>query len=208
MEKYKIGEVVVFGGRSWRVLSVKKEAVLILTEAIISQHEYHDTAEEITWANCALRSYLNDTFYNQFTESEKAQILPVLNKNLDNEWYGTTGGEDTLDTIFLLSIEEVACQYFGDSSDLLYNPGKNQRYWLQRKDENNSQREAYLDGYRWWWWLRSPGRANRRAVYIHGDGNIGIQGNGTFNYNSNTRHRLTNDNRGGVRPALWLKMEN
>lgn len=124
MEKYKIGKIVAFGSYSRRVLSIKEEAILILTDAIISKQEYHDTAEEITWADCAIRSYLNDTFYNQFTESDKVRILPVLNKNPNNEWYGTAGGEDTLDKIFLLSSEEVACQYFGDSSNLLYNPGK------------------------------------------------------------------------------------
>lgn len=205
MEEYKLGAVLSFGDYSWHILAVEKEAVLIMTEHIIAQHEYHNAPEDITWADCSLRSYLNGEFYDRFTESEKQRILPTINKNLDNEWYGSDGGEETQDRIFLLSIEEVACRYFGDSSALLYNPGKNQRYWFQRKDSNNHQREAYFDGYGWWWWLRSPGRSNRRAVYIHGDGNIGIQGNGTFNYNSNTLHPLTNDNRGGVRPALWLK---
>lgn len=33
-------------------------------------------------------------------------------------------GADTRDNIFLLSLQEVACQYFGDSSSRLYNPGK------------------------------------------------------------------------------------
>jgi len=60
--------------------------------------------------------------------------------------------------------------------------------------------------YIWWLLLRSPGRANRRAVYILGEGNKGIQGNGTFRYNSNIIHPLTGDNYGGIRPALWLKL--
>ncbi|MCG8685316.1 MAG: hypothetical protein MI892_10600, partial [Desulfobacterales bacterium] len=59
-------------------------------------------------------------------------------------------------------------------------------------------------GYVWWWWLRSPGRDNRRAVYIHGDGYIGIQGNGPFRYNSSTIHPSTGDNSGGVAKKIVM----
>ncbi|MBP1047333.1 hypothetical protein I6N96_13700 [Enterococcus sp. BWM-S5] len=207
MEEARIGSILPFGDYNWRVLAVKEQSILLMTEEIIEQREYHDTPEDITWADCALRKYLNDAFYNSFTEADKVRIIPTSNKNSNNEWYDSIGGEDTQDHIFLLSIEETVCQYFGDSSKLLYNPSKKQRYWFQRKDENNPKREAYFNNRGWWWWLRSPGRGNRRAVYIHGDGNIGIQGNGTFKYSSNTLHPISGDNRGGVRPALWLKLE-
>lgn len=98
-------------------------------------------------------------------------------------------------------------QGFGDSSKNLENRSSKQRYWFHKKDINNNKRRSSFEGYIWWWWLRSSGRDNRRAVYIHGDGNIGIQGNGTFRYSSNTIHPLTGDNSGGVRPALWLSLE-
>ena len=150
-----------------------------------------------------MRKYLNGEFYDKFTAAEKSRIIPVLNKNPDNQWYGSKGGEDTQDSIFLLDIEEVVCRYFGDSCSKLYNPGKNQRYWFERKDENNSKRIARLVGENnriWWWWLRSPGRVSIKAVYIHGDGNIGIQGNNILKGNISDG-RCT----GGVRPALWLK---
>ena len=48
---------------------------------------------EITWADCALRRYLNGAFYDRFTANEKARIVPVINKNPDNPWYGTEGAE-------------------------------------------------------------------------------------------------------------------
>ena len=75
---------------------------------------------------------------------EKELIVPVINKNPDNNWYKTIGGDDTEDRIFLLSLEEAVCRYFGDSSSLLYNPRKNQRYWFERKDINNEIRIATL----------------------------------------------------------------
>ncbi|MDQ0362054.1 DUF6273 domain-containing protein [Breznakia pachnodae] len=201
----KAGELITFGNYEWRVLDVQSDRVLLITEDMIGQHPYHNKAGNVTWKDCELRSYLNTEFYKTFSEEDRKRIITVINKNPNNEWYDSNGGEDSKDKIFLLSIEEVACKYFGDSSTLLYNPGKNQKYWFQRKDENNSNRRSKFGGYGWWWWLRSPGRDNKRAVYIWGDGNIGIQGNGTYKYSSNTIHPITKDNSGGIRPALWIK---
>ncbi|WP_070000996.1 DUF6273 domain-containing protein [Cellulosilyticum sp. I15G10I2] len=197
----QVGDKISFGCYDWRVLDIQNDVALIITECIIEQRAYHDAYKDITWADCSLRKYLNGEFYNKFNATDKARIIPVSNKNPDNQWYGSKGGEDTQDKIFLLSIEEAVCQYFGDSSSKLLNPGKNQRYWFERKDQNNSKRIAmYKSGMRWWW-LRSPGRVNIKAVYVHGDGNIGIQGNNILKGNiSEVMYR------GGVRPALWLKL--
>lgn len=96
--------------------------------------------------------------YDRFKETDRSRIIPVLNKYHDNHWYGSKGGADTKDNIFLLSLEEV-CTYFGDSHSRLLNPGKNQRYWFERKDENNSRRIAKLQGKEGscWWSLISTG---------------------------------------------------
>ena len=197
------GDKISFGSYEWRVLEVQKNTALIITEYIIEQRAYHNAYKDITWADCSLRKYLNSEFYDRFSAAEKSRIIPVLNKNPDNQWYGTKGGRDTQDSIFLLSIEETVCRYFGDSSSKLYSPGKNQRYWFERKDKNNSKRIARLESRKegsWWWWLRSPGRVSIKAVYIHGDGNIGIQGNNILKGNISD-----GECKGGLRPALWLK---
>ena len=197
------GDKISFGSYEWRVLEVQNNTALIITEYIIEQRAYHNAYKDITWADCSLRKYLNNEFYDRFSAAEKLRIIPVLNKNPDNQWYGTKGGTDTQDSIFLLSIEETVCRYFGDSSSKLYSPGKNQRYWFERKDKNNSKRIARLEKRKegsWWWWLRSPGRVSIKAVYIHGDGNIGIQGNNILKGNISD-----GECKGGVRPALWLK---
>ena len=197
------GDKISFGSYEWRVLEVQNNTALIITEYIIEQRAYHNAYKDITWADCSLRKYLNNEFYDRFSAAEKSRIIPVLNKNPDNQWYGTKGGTDTQDSIFLLSIEETVCRYFGDSSSKLYSPGKNQRYWFERKDKNNSKRIARLEKRKegsWWWWLRSPGRVSIKAVYIHGDGNIGIQGNNILKGNISD-----GECKGGLRPALWLK---
>ena len=200
----QVGDKILFGNYDWQVLDIQNDRALIITENIIEQRPYHNAYVGITWADCSLRKYLNGEFYDRFNKDDKSRICPVINKNPDNQWYGTKGGEDTRDRIFLLSIEEVVCKYFGDSSSKLYNPGKNQRYWFQRKDENNGRRIARLEANKeqiWWWWIRTPGRVNVKAVYIHGDGNIGIQGNNILKGNI-ADGKCT----GGVRPALWLKL--
>jgi len=195
----QIGDEITFGKYKWRVLDVQNNAVLIVTEHIIETRPYHNKYVDVTWADCALRKYLNSEFYDAFSEADKARIIPTINKNLDNQWYCTNGGIDTQDKIFLLSIEEVACKYFGDSSEKLYNKGAKQKYWFERKDENNSKRIAMYNGRKRWYWLRSPGRVNVKAVYIHGNGDIGIQGNNILKGNVSEP-----DYFGGVRPVLWL----
>lgn len=199
----QVGDKISFGGYQWQVLHIQNHRALIITEHIIEQRPYNDAYVGITWADCSLRKYLGSEFYDNFSVVDKDRISPVLNKNPDNQWFGTKGGKDTLDSIFLLSLDEV-CRYFGDSTSNLYNPGKNQRYWFERKDINNSKRLARLldkEGC-WWWWLRSPGRVNVKAVYIWGtDGTIGIQGNNILKGNISDG-KCT----GGVRPALWLKI--
>lgn len=201
-----VGEKIIFGNYEWRILEIQDDKILLITEEIIMQKDYHNKKEHITWKDCDLRKYLNIDFYNTFSSEEKERIIEVKNKNSDNLWYNSNGGEDTIDKIFLLSLDEVVRIYFGDSSYLLDNPLDKQRYWFQRKDENNINRITRYNGSIWWWWLRTPGKDNRYAVYVHGDGNIGIQGNGISKRNVKIIHPITLDNRGGIRPALWIKI--
>ena len=201
MIKQKVGDRIVFGNYEWRILDIQNSKALLISECILEQRSYHEEYVDITWTKSSMRKYLNSGFYDQFTKEEKDCILLTYNQNLDNQWYGTNGGEDTNDYFFLLSLDEV-CTYFGDSRSKLYQKGKNQRYWFERKDENNEKRIARLAGKNgaWWWWLRSPGRVNVKAVYIFGtDGNIGIQGNNIFKGNLSDGWCT-----GGMRPAMWM----
>jgi hypothetical protein len=199
-----IGSVMEFGGYRWNVLAVKEDRILLLTDRIIEQRDYHDKKEPVTWEQSEIRRYLNGDFLDRFGSDEKKRILVTHNTNAGNPWYGSPGGNDTPDSVFLPSLDEVVRSYFGDSSRLLDNPKPNQRYWFDRKDENNVRRMAmFLDSH-WWWWTRTPGKNNRVAVYVHGDGNIGIQGNGIAKTSFNTLHCVTKSNKGGVRPAIWI----
>jgi len=200
-----IGDIITFGDYQWKILDIKENEILIISDQIIEQRDYHDKKEAVTWEQSEIRHYLNNSFFERFSSSDKERILTTHNINADNPWYGSIGGVDTFDRVFLLSLDEVARSYFGDSSRLLDNPKPNQRYWFDRKDANNVKRTALFMDLIWWWWTRTPGKNNKVAVYIHGDGNIGIQGNGISKTSFNTLHPITKSNEGGIRPAMWVK---
>ena len=140
-----------------------------------------------------MRRYLNGEFYNRFTAEERGRILETRVINSDNHWYGTTGGADTTDRVFLLSIDEVV-RYFGDSGQLWNRP--NDEWWID--DEYNQARVAYRleDNEAWWWWLRSPGSNSYSAANVLSDGWLNVSGNSV--------HRSYY---GGVRPAMWLNLQ-
>ena len=119
--EYIIGKIINFGGYSWRVLSIENGKALIITEHIIDMQPYNNGLEKryekTTWETCDLRVYLNENFYNSFSDADKTKILEVTNTNEDNQLYGTAGGNDTADKVFLLSLSELT-KYFGDSGQL------------------------------------------------------------------------------------------
>jgi len=129
-------EKIKFGGREWLVLDKEDGKALIMSEAV-EYRKFHHSEVEVTWADCELRKYLNNEYYNAFDESEKARILQTtLPPCYANPWHGPGGGKSRLvrikeksdryemefdkcteEKIFLLSIEELI-KYTGDSGDL------------------------------------------------------------------------------------------
>jgi len=75
------------------VLDIQNNVALIITECIMEQRAYRDVYKDITWEDSSLRKYLNGEFYNKFDAIDKARIIPVLNKNPDNQWYGSKGNQ-------------------------------------------------------------------------------------------------------------------
>jgi len=187
------GDFIRFGNYDWQVLEVRSQQVLIITKFIIGSRWYHDSFTTVTWAECTLRKFLNTRFYHSFSPEEQTRIMEVQNRNADNPWFGTQGGEDTRDFVFLLSLDEV-CRYFGDSSPKLYAKG-GQRWQID--DEYNPQRIALLGDKPCWWRLRSPGYYSKTAASVSAEGKVYVRGNGVSG---------TPKMGGGLRPALWLRV--
>ena len=198
-----IGDTIQLGGLDWLVLDIQDGKALVISEKVLSQRPWHYEQRLLTWEPSDIRRYLNGTFFdNTFTEEEKAFIVETRVVNNMNPWFGSAGvGEDTMDRVFLLSLEEVV-QYFGDSGILSEMAGQPvvvlSNYVIT--DEYNYARAttAIEDDIVRWWWLRTPGRAvnslvDASAAAITGGGDIIVYG----------IYLVTE---GGVRPALWLRI--
>lgn len=210
--KHKVGDTINFGGYQWRVLEVKTDKILVLSEYVLNvSSQYHSSLVQVTWEVSDTRKYLNGDFYNSFSSSDQLKIVESLISTPNDSWYGTPGGNDTTDKIFLLSREEVV-KYFGDSGKFA-NPDKNDgRYpWLDKglplwwmNDKFDSVRKAYdTNGNAVNWWLRSPGSFSVDDEPIISVSSIGDDG--TIGYfpvaMSNPEYPI------GIRPALWLNLK-
>ncbi|MCL2767343.1 MAG: DUF6273 domain-containing protein [Synergistaceae bacterium] len=197
----RIGNIIPFGGYDWRVLDVQGSMALTITENVIKRRPYNAQQTGVTWETCPLREYLNGEFLQKFTREEQGRIAETRIQNHDNLWYGTKGGDDTNDKIFLLSLEE-ADKYFGNSGD--YQNKRRKSYengkWVSVdngfafSNANDSDRIANYSRQASWWWLRSPGRTIHNVSVVYDDGLVDVGG-----YGASFEH-------GGLRPALWLNL--
>ena len=172
----KVGDIIPFGAYSWRVLDVQDGKALLLSELALGVGEYNEKFTAVTWETCTLRLFLNEGFYNEFSAEEKARIAETTLPNNDNPLFGTSGGNDTSDKIFLLSIEEVK-KYFGDSGQL----------------DNSALIALSSNGAASEWWLRSPGVSETSAASVSEGGEFDFYGEATS---------MSKD----IRPALWLTL--
>ncbi|MDR0490345.1 MAG: DUF6273 domain-containing protein [Oscillospiraceae bacterium] len=136
----KAGDLYEMGGYVWQVLESKDDKAFLITRDIIDVRAFDGAGRTNTWGSCPLRSWLNNEFYSGFSALEKSRITETNVVNNDNPWYGTDGGPDTVDKIFLLSIEEVV-RYFGDSGALANWNGKDDSI----RDEYGDYRQAELN---------------------------------------------------------------
>ena len=188
LKSVEIGDIIKFGDYTWQVLDIQGVGALLLCEKAVAQKQYNKTFSDVTWETSLLRKYLNEDFFDKFSEEEKTHILETKVTNNHNHWFNTKGGNSTNDKIFILSLGEVV-KYFGDSGQLSNRPVDARRI----KDDFNSSRIVKdLDDIDTWWWLRTPGFYALNAVYINISGWIYIDGNNVNLYG------------GGIRPALWL----
>ena len=106
----KIGGVVKFGTCDWMVLERTDGNALLTKYMADNKHPYHDKSEKVTWESCALRKYLNGEFLEdgKFTPEELAMILTTNVENVANEEFGTDGGKNTQDKVFLMNEPEFA----------------------------------------------------------------------------------------------------
>lgn len=157
----------------WRVLSVNGNDAFLLADRNLDAGSYNEKFTDVTWATCTLRTWLNDTFLNTaFTPAEQTAIKNTTVVNKDNPYYGTEGGENTIDKVYLLSIAEVCNTAYGFNGEFDTNSetreAKNTAYAKECGAWTSTSTEYEGNG---WWWLRSPGTDRSiNASYVDDSG--------------------------------------
>ena len=171
----------------WLVLDVdtKSNKALLISRYALDCMPYNTSWKDVTWATCTLRTWLNSTFLNNaFTAEEKKAILTTTVDNSKSQGcYGTNGGRNTQDKVFLLSYAE-AWKYFKN----------NEARKCQPTAYAVKQNATKADNGNCWWWLRSPGSSSYSASYVYNGGSL-------LDYSV----YYTTD--GSVRPAFWLNLD-
>jgi hypothetical protein len=196
---YYIGAIVEFGvypqerqqyGKyydmdiEWIVLDIQGENALLLSKDGLDCKCYHEEEIDMTWEECDLRQWLNDEFYNMaFRKYEKPFIITADVSADENPDWETDPGNDTLDNVFLLSVNEVF-KYFPDQDDRLCAPTQYARSHNAFANEDGNG----------WWWLRTPGRTQSDGTMVNSTGRLGPSGD------------PVTGSRGCVRPCIWVKM--
>ena len=191
-KQYKVGDTISFGRYpqdedggvkpiEWTVMKTEKNKMLLFSKYVLDAKQYNEKSEEVTWETSDIRRWLNSDFYTTaFNDIEQSKIL-VRTEN--DPMYGTAGGNDTEDKVFLLSIEEAESFFINDG---------------ERKAKTTKYAEkagVYMDdeGYSWRW-LRSPGFHSICAAILDYRGWVHEDGFCVDCYAY------------GVRPALWLNL--
>ena len=194
--EYKVGKTIEFGNYpqdkdgtekpiEWIVMKKEGNQVLLLSKYVLDAKPYNEEFEDVTWETSDIRQWLNNEFYTTaFNKTEKAKIQTSLIKNEDNSEYGTSGGNDTEDKVFLLS-EKEAETLFSDEEERI---AKATEYAEKSGVYVNKEKAA-------WWWLRSPGYSSRDAAGVGSHGWVDRSGYNVSSYFD------------GVRPALHLNLQ-
>jgi serine/threonine protein kinase len=194
---YKIGETIEFGNYpqdkdgtekpiEWIVMKNEGNQILLLSKYVLDAKPYNKEWEDVTvtWETSDIRKWLNNEFYTTaFNKTEKAKIQTSLIKNEDNSEYGTSGGNDTEDKVFLLSEKEAETLF------------SNEEERIAKATEYAEKSGVYDEEKGAWWWLRSPGFGSRGAAEVDSDGWVYRVGNLVY---------IRPD---GVRPALYLNLQ-
>ena len=181
----------------WIVLAVKDGRALLLSKYGLDCRPFNKDHTGATWENCSLREWLNGEFYNaSFSDAEKAVIATSSLENADNPTEGTSGGNDTEDKVFVLSLDEAVNTEYGFAGE--YDAKDKLRQCLPTEYakahncllEDNASSEFFGNCR---WRLRTPSFDSDVIVDVAADGSIKVDGGFSI---------------GGtmiaVRPALWI----
>jgi hypothetical protein len=199
----------------WQVVDQNENGTLLLSRYVLDGAQYNDERTDVTWETSSFRKWLNSDFYNlAFNQKEQARINTVTLVNEDNQLFGTPGGKDTKDRVFVLSLPELRHYFYFDSWDADNYSGYcasliargtthavhegvalgviTEGFYNRTLAEKNYGLGCIgMEGSAWW--IRYAGGESTLACYVGNDGSTGARG-------SNSVVTYTH----GVRPAIYI----
>ena len=174
----------------WRVLNVNGNDALLLADKGLDDQKYNEDWVDITWENSTIRSWLNGygassnsfgTDYSNsnfldtaFSSAEQSLVKATTVINDDNLDYGTEGGNNTSDKVFLLSESEVytdnALSYgfvLDEYTDDEARRSKSSTYAKALGTYSSIEHRGNCN-----WWLRSPGYYTTYASIVYDCGDV------------------------------------
>ena len=178
----------------WLVKDRDVDGLTLMSLYCLDVVPYHHEVIDVTWETSDVRAFLNGEFYEKaFSIDEKNLIADSTVINHDNILHGTPGGNDTVDKVYLMSLEE-AMEFYGvvEPVEWFYD------HIYAQATEYTIQKGVWLeipDSNRCWWWLRSPGGNPQNA------GEIGSKGYLSFNGG------LVTTTERAIRPLIQVKVK-
>ena len=143
---WKVGDRVTIGGYGFTAVAIEENSTLFVCDTSVKTAAFNDTYEYTSWAECALREWLNGEFADTLKADKgfNSELL-IADTLVTAENYTSGLGEgSSVDTVFLPSIEEV------------------REYGIGGIGENC--------------WLRSTGEEMTHAAVQRGDGSLHLTG--------------------------------
>ncbi len=154
----------------WRVLEVNEDSALLLSEYGLICKNINETFDDFTWETCSLRNWLNTSFLDiAFTNLERRAILDNNITTPDSNYWGTKGGNDTIDKVFLPTMQDVMNPAYGFQKGM--KPSKTRMLKCTIYARKNGGYKNKTNG-NTCWWLRSPALHEKYAAYVFTTGAI------------------------------------
>ncbi len=202
--KATVGDTITFGAYEqdnntsngkedieWKVLAKEDNKILVISKYALDCQPYNTSYTDVTWENCTLRKWLNDSFLNTAFDSKYQELIPSVSVSADkNPECSTNPGNATTDKVFLLSITEVE-KYFSSDSARKCKPTKYAVAHGANVDSDNGNCR---------WWLRSPGARQFFAALVFDNGPV-------FWIGDRVDSAHVDGEINCVRPAMWINLE-
>jgi hypothetical protein len=206
----EIGSIVRFGAYpkgeitskekspiEWIVLDKDGSRMLLITRYAVDALPFmrydYSADTHVDWETCLPRNWLNSEFLNVAFDSGEQQMIERTRLTTE----GASGGQFTIDRVFLLSVSEVESYFATDEARKCVATQYARGFGAYR----SSIDETCL------WWLRTPADAVNIAEQLDGEisKDMRVFCIGTSGQIVGVGHEILNAY--GVRPAVWVDLD-